>query len=99
MPCGAKGGASGQRIPFGFAQGRLSAAVVLRVREAQLRSVMTELGDWRTFSEEGGGMRLRAILSGVILILLLFVLLVPTGLWGQTDCEAGNGLLDFAPPK
>ena len=60
---------------------------------------MTELGDWRTFSEEGGGMRLRAILSGVILILLLFVLLVPTGLWGQTDCEAGNGLLDFAPPK
>ena len=25
--------------------------------------------------------------------------LIPAGLWGQTDCEAGNGLLDFAPPK
>jgi hypothetical protein len=36
----------------------------------------------------------RAGFSGI-----LFVLLLPAGLWGQTDCEAGNGLLDFAPPK
>jgi hypothetical protein len=28
--------AGGQGVPFGFAQGRLSTAVVLRVREAQL---------------------------------------------------------------
>lgn len=36
----------------------------------------------------------RAIRSTVILALLL-----PAGLWGQTDCEAGNGSLDSAPPK
>jgi len=30
------GSAGGQGVPFGFAQGRLSTAVVLRVREAQL---------------------------------------------------------------
>jgi hypothetical protein len=35
-----------------------------------------------------------AIRSAVILIFLL-----PVGLWGQTDCEAGNGPLDSAPPK
>ncbi len=27
------------------------------------------------------------------------LLLLPVGLWGQTDCEAGNGSLDSAPPK
>ena len=42
-------------------------------------------------------MRLRVILTGTIL--LFFHALLPAGLWGQTDCEAGNGLLDFAPPK
>jgi hypothetical protein len=36
----------------------------------------------------------RTIQSAVILVLLL-----PVRLWGQTDCEAGNGLLDSAPPK
>jgi hypothetical protein len=36
----------------------------------------------------------RAVFSGIFLVLLL-----PAGLWGQTDCEAGNGLLDFAAPK
>lgn len=30
---------------------------------------------------------------------LLCALVLPTRLQGQTDCEAGNGLLDFAPPK
>jgi len=42
-------------------------------------------------------MGLRVILSGIVLALLLCVLLQPA--WGQTDCEAGNGLLDFTPPK
>ena len=37
----------------------------------------------------------RAIRPGIVFVLLLH----PAGLWGQTDCEAGNGLLDFAPPK
>jgi hypothetical protein len=41
-------------------------------------------------------MRLRALLLGSIFFLLL---LPPVGLWGQTNCEEGNGLLDFAPPK
>jgi outer membrane lipoprotein-sorting protein len=30
---------------------------------------------------------------------ILLVPFLPAGLWGQTDCEAGNGLLDFAAPK
>lgn len=44
-------------------------------------------------------MRLRVMLSGKILILIVCALLQPSRLWGQTDCEAGNGLLDFTPPK
>jgi YD repeat-containing protein len=44
-------------------------------------------------------MRLRVILSEIALVLLLCVLLLPTGLWGQTNCEEGNGALDSAPPK
>jgi hypothetical protein len=42
-------------------------------------------------------MGLRVILSGTVLTLLLCALLQPA--WAQTDCEAGNGLLNFAPPK
>jgi hypothetical protein len=30
---------------------------------------------------------------------LLYALLLPAGLWAQTDCEAGNGPLDSGPPK
>ena len=33
------------------------------------------------------------------LVILVWVLSLPAVVWGQTDCEAGNGLLDFAPPK
>ena len=36
MPCGVPDGVSRHGVPFGFAQGRLSTAVVLRIREAQL---------------------------------------------------------------
>jgi hypothetical protein len=36
----------------------------------------------------------RTIQSVIILLFLL-----PAAMWGQTDCEAGNGLLDFAVPK
>jgi hypothetical protein len=43
-------------------------------------------------------MRLRVILSGSIPF-LLSALLLPGALRAQTDCEAGNALLDFAPPK
>jgi hypothetical protein len=28
-----------------------------------------------------------------------FVLMLPAGLWAQTNCEDGNGLLDFSQPK
>jgi hypothetical protein len=42
-------------------------------------------------------MRLRATLSGTIPILLISALALPA--WGQTNCEEGNGLLDFSPPK
>jgi len=44
-------------------------------------------------------MRLGVTLSGGKLLFLLCTLLLPEGLWGQTDCEAGNGLVDFSPPK
>jgi hypothetical protein len=30
---------------------------------------------------------------------IIFAFLLTACAWGQTDCEAGNGLLDFAPPK
>jgi hypothetical protein len=30
---------------------------------------------------------------------IIFAFLFPATVWAQTDCEAGNGLLDFAPPK
>ncbi len=36
----------------------------------------------------------RTIPAAIVLFLLM-----PARLWGQTDCEAGNGLLDFTPPK
>jgi hypothetical protein len=39
----------------------------------------------------------RAIQFTVILVFLVFLL--PVGLWGQTECDAGNGALDTAPPK
>jgi hypothetical protein len=41
----------------------------------------------------------RAIFSGIILTFLVCALLLPARLWGQTNCEEGNGLLDLAPPK
>jgi hypothetical protein len=43
-------------------------------------------------------MRLRVILLGTILFFLSNLFLTAQ-LWGQTDCEAGNGTLDSAPPK
>jgi hypothetical protein len=42
-------------------------------------------------------LRQRAIPFLVILAFLVF--LQPVGLWGQTDCDAGNGALDSGPPK
>jgi len=43
-------------------------------------------------------MRLGGAFSGSMLVFLCAALL-PAVLWAQTDCEAGNGLLDFNPPK
>jgi YD repeat-containing protein len=44
-------------------------------------------------------MRLHVILWEITRVILLCVLLLPAGLWGQTNCEEGNGSLDSAPPK
>src|SRR5580704_5357372 len=47
-------------------------------------------------------MRLRGSLSGTMLLLsyaLFCALLLPAGLWGQTNCAEGNGVLDSGPPK
>ncbi|HTC54844.1 MAG TPA: hypothetical protein VK706_00410 [Candidatus Sulfotelmatobacter sp.] len=44
-------------------------------------------------------MRLHVPLAEIALVLVLSVVLLPTGLSGQTDCENGNGALDSAPPK
>lgn len=43
-------------------------------------------------------MKLQVLLADIFLLLLMWLLL-PVGLWGQTDCEAGNGPLDSAPLK
>jgi hypothetical protein len=39
------------------------------------------------------------ILSGIILAPLVWALMLPSELVAQTNCEEGNGLLDFAQPK
>ncbi len=44
-------------------------------------------------------MRPNVPLAELVLVLLLSLLLLTTGLSGQTDCEKGNGPLDSAPPK
>jgi hypothetical protein len=44
-------------------------------------------------------MRLLVPLAEIVLALALSVLLLPTSLLGQTDCERGNGTLDSAPLK
>jgi len=41
----------------------------------------------------------RCTMSCLTLPLVTLVLLLPTGLRAQTNCEEGNGLLDSAPPK
>jgi hypothetical protein len=43
-------------------------------------------------------MRSQVLFAKIVLLFFLWLLL-PAGLWGQTDCEAGNGSLDSAPPK
>jgi hypothetical protein len=40
-----------------------------------------------------------SILWAATLALIVSTLFLPARLWGQTDCEAGNGLLDFTQPK
>jgi hypothetical protein len=35
----------------------------------------------------------------ILRILVAVSLLAPASLWGETDCDAGNGTLDSAPPK
>jgi hypothetical protein len=45
-------------------------------------------------------MKLQALLADIFLIpLLLLWLSLPVGLWGQTNCDAGNGPLDSGPLK
>lgn len=41
----------------------------------------------------------RDFIQRSILATFVLVLFAPLGLWGQTDCEAGNGPRDSAPPK
>jgi hypothetical protein len=43
-------------------------------------------------------MRLPVIPPGSVLFLLC-VILLPARLWGQTNCDEGNGALDSSPPK
>lgn len=43
--------------------------------------------------------RARASLAGISLFISACALLLPAQLWGQTNCEEGNGALDFAQPK
>jgi hypothetical protein len=38
-------------------------------------------------------------ISLIVLCMLMILSLLPAGLQAQTNCEDGNGLLDFSPPK
>jgi hypothetical protein len=38
-------------------------------------------------------------MQGTIRCAIVLGSLLPAGLWGQTDCSAGNGVLDSSPPK
>jgi hypothetical protein len=42
---------------------------------------------------------MRKLIQGAVRLAVVLAVLLPTGLWGQTDCEAGNGPLDSASPK
>jgi hypothetical protein len=42
---------------------------------------------------------MRALVQLALWSAVISILLLPAGLWGQTDCETGNGPLDTAPPK
>ena len=42
---------------------------------------------------------MRQLIQRAIQFTVLLILSLPVGLWGQTDCDAGNGPLNPAPPK
>jgi hypothetical protein len=42
---------------------------------------------------------MRKLIQNAFRSTVILAVLLPVGLWGQTDCEAGNGPLDSAPPK
>jgi hypothetical protein len=42
---------------------------------------------------------MRKLIQGAVQSTVMLAVLLPVGLWGQTDCEAGNGPLDSEPPK
>src|SRR5579872_4682232 len=44
-------------------------------------------------------MRILLLTFFKLVVCCFFLVLWATLLWGQTNCEEGNGLLDFAPPK
>src|ERR1700731_465407 len=51
---------------------------------------------WQPFEMQ---LRFERPMFSVIKMVGLICVLAPAMLWGETDCEAGNGLLDFAQPK
>jgi hypothetical protein len=42
---------------------------------------------------------MRELIQRAVPLAVILVVLLPARLWGQTDCETGNGPLDSAPPK
>jgi hypothetical protein len=52
-----------------------------------------------TIGQAAGCLERTSVLSTLILLLLLFILLWPGKLSGQTNCDEGNGPLDSAQPK
>jgi hypothetical protein len=58
----------------------------------------------RTLSKSDSGIYLhtsimRGLAQSAFRSAIIFAFLLNAYAWAQTDCEAGNGLLDFAPPK
>jgi hypothetical protein len=64
-------------------------------KEEPQRALRTAMPLWRILPTS----IVRELIQRAVQLAVILVVLLPVGLWGQTDCETGNGPLDPAPPK
>ena len=68
----------------------------LRSRKNAAEDVET---NYIVFDVHGPLRMMRKLVQGVVWSTVILSVLLPSALWAQTDCEAGNGPLDSSPPK